>query len=351
PVTYIPYSGVRAPEFWRTMDEVSNVLPDFFANLKHATGEEGRDVYQAVELARLVTERGVDHLHAHFGTSATLVVRMASHFSEVPYTFTAHAKDIFHESVVREDLARKLREAATVVTVSDYNRIYLQEEYPQDARSIVRLYNGLDLEKFSYEESQETSGKPHVVAVGRFVEKKGFSDLLDAAAILKGRGSEVSFSLVGSGELEAELLEQRARLGLEEVVAMPGPMPQREVVSLVRGATVFAAPCVVGEDGNRDGLPTVLLEAMALGTPCVSTAVTGIPEVIRDGETGLIAAQHDPESLAGAIQKLISDAELRSHYSRAARELIESDFDITKNSASLREVFEGAAGSERRESA
>lgn len=342
PVNYVAYSGVRAPDFWRTMDEVSEVLPDFFSNLEHAKGEEGRDVYQAMEVARLAKERGIDHLHAHFGTSAAAVARMAARFSGVPYTFTAHAKDIFHESVEHEDLAGKLREAATVVTVSDYNIAYLQDEYGDSAASTVRLYNGLDLEKFSFGE-KEDSGNPHVVAVGRFVEKKGFSDLLEAAVILKERGSEMKFTFVGSGELEAELRAQRSRLGLEDDVAMPGPMPQRDVMEIVRGATIFAAPCVIGEDGNRDGLPTVLLEAMALGTPCISTDVTGIPEVVRDGETGVIVPQHDPDSLADALQNLADDAGLRERYSRAARELIESEFDIVRNAAALREIFAGAA--------
>ncbi|WP_119070340.1 glycosyltransferase family 4 protein [Rubrobacter indicoceani] len=343
PVTYIPYSGVRAPDFWRTIDRVADGLPDIFTDLGHAKGEEGRDVYQAVELARIVRERELDHIHAHFGTSAAAVARMAARFSGTSYTFTAHAKDIFHESVVHKDLARKLREAATVVTVSDYNLDYLKKEYGDDARSVVRLYNGLDLEKFFYERSSGPAGTPHIVAVGRMVEKKGFSDLLDAAAILKERGVRFQCSIVGSGELESELLAHRARLGLEDVVRMPGPLPQREVMALLRGASVFAAPCIVGEDGNRDGLPTVLLEAMSLGTPCISTDVTGIPEVVKDGETGEIVPRHDPAALARSIERFVSDVGLRERYARNARKLIERDFDIEKNAAILRRVFESAS--------
>lgn len=152
-------------------------------------------------------------------------------------------------------------------------------------------------------------------------------------------------SIVGSGDQEPELLARRARLGLEEVVSMPGPMPQRDVVELVRDATVFAAPCVEGDDGNRDGLPTVLLEAMALGTPCVSTAVTGIPEVVRHEETGLIARERDPESLADSIERLLGDRMLRASLARDARRLMEADFDIHRNAARLRGVFEEAVSS------
>lgn len=345
PVTYLQFSGVRAQGFWSTISAASDELPDLFSNLEAAKGEEGRDVYQAVVLAQLVHERGITNLHAHFGTSAASVTRLAARFSGVPYTFTAHAKDIFHESVVPEDLARKLREAARVVTVSDFNVRFLKEGYGPDAAGVTRLYNGLDLDRFSFTERSEKPGTPHVVGVGRLVEKKGFSDLLDAVANLRERGVVLRCSIVGSGDQEPELLARRARLGLEEVVSMPGPMPQREVVDLVRGATVFAAPCVEGDDGNRDGLPTVLLEAMALGTPCVSTAVTGIPEVVRHEETGLIARERDPRSLADSIERLLGDRMLRASLARNARRLMEADFDIHRNAARLRGVFEEAVSS------
>jgi colanic acid/amylovoran biosynthesis glycosyltransferase len=258
----------------------------------------------------------------------------------VPYTFTAHAKDIFHESANAADRRQKLADAAAVVTVSDYNCRYLAETFGEAAAGVRRIYNGLELADFVY-------GSPHqrsetVVAVGRLVEKKGFAGLVEACAVLARRGRRLRCLIVGEGELEGDLRRQIAAAGVDDVVELVGPRPQAEVIRIVRDAAVFAAPCVVGSDGNRDGLPTVLLEAMALGTPCVSTDVTGIPEVVRDGETGLIVPQHDPESLATALERLLDSPELRTKLAHEARALIEREFDIHRNTARMRKIFAAA---------
>jgi colanic acid/amylovoran biosynthesis glycosyltransferase len=153
---------------------------------------------------------------------------------------------------------------------------------------------------------------------------------------------EVRCRIFGLGEQEPDLRAAVERLGLGNRVRLPGPRPQGDLIKAVRRATVFAAPCVVGEDGNRDGLPTVLLEAMALGTPCVSTDVTGIPEVLRDGETGLMVPQRDPAALADAIERLLADPELRVGLAGRARRLVEAEFDVHRNAARLREAFQAA---------
>jgi glycosyltransferase involved in cell wall biosynthesis len=183
-----------------------------------------------------------------------------------------------------------------------------------------------------------------VVYVGRLVEKKGLADLIDACALLAGRGKTLECGIVGAGEMETELRERIARLGVGSTVRLLGPRPQAEVIRLIREASAVAAPCVIGEDGNRDGLPTVILEAMALGTPCVSTDVTGIPEVVRHGETGLIVPQHDPAALADALERFASDAALRVSLAVRARERIEDEFDIRRNAAKIRALFREAAG-------
>jgi glycosyltransferase involved in cell wall biosynthesis len=171
------------------------------------------------------------------------------------------------------------------------------------------------------------------------VEKKGFADLIDACAILANKGCDFHCEIIGTGELEDDLYAQIERLGLNDRVEMIGPRPQGEVIAHLQTAAVFAAPCVVGEDGNRDGLPTVLLEAMALGTPCIATDVTGIPEVLRDGETGLMVPQHDPARLADAIERLLNDRALGQRLATEARDLIEQSFDIHRNTAKLRALF------------
>src|SRR5437773_1032669 len=183
---------------------------------------------------------------------------------------------------------------------------------------------------------------PSIVAVGRLVEKKGFADLVEACALLQGRGAAFQCDIVGTGPLEPALAALILERQLQDHVRLVGPRPRSEVVALMRGAAVFAAPCVVGADGDRDGLPTVLVEAMALGTPCVSTDVTGIPELLAD-DCGIIVPQHDPANLAAALERLLSDSALRVRLATRARQRVESDFDIRCTAARLRTIFSEVA--------
>jgi len=338
PVHYLIAQNLTADELWGALQEASEVLPELWEKLEYTKGKEAVNVFRAVRLAKAVRERGITHLHAHFANAAATVARLAAHFAGVTYSVTAHAKDIFHEEVNEASLAQKLRDAAAVVTVSDFNVRDLERRFgPLNLR---RVYNGLDLAKFPFTSPLERPKT--IVAVGRLVEKKGFADLLNACALLAARGERFRCLVVGTGELAGALRRQVRALGLEGCVELVGPRPQGEVVSLIREASAFAAPCVVAEDGNRDGLPTVLLEAMALGTPCVSTDVTGIPEVLRHKETGLRVPQRDPVALADALARLLNDGALRARLARGARALIEREFDVTKNAARLRELFAAA---------
>ncbi|MGI8996552.1 MAG: glycosyltransferase family 4 protein [Pyrinomonadaceae bacterium] len=339
PVTYLPHMA-KTVDFWAALEAAGAVLPGFWEQLGDARGAEAHDVYQAALLAQMAHTKGIHHLHAHFASVATSVARLAARFACVPYTFTAHAKDIFHESVVPEELRRKLEEAAGVVTVSEFNVQFLSENYGAAAGRVERIYNGLDLDGFPYQAPGERL--PRIISVGRLVEKKGLEDLIEACAILAGRKADFTCQIIGTGELEDDLRRQIESSRLQSRVELAGPRPQSEVIELVQSAAVFAAPCVVGADGNRDGLPTVLLEAMALGAPCVSTDVTGIPEVLRDGETGLMIPQHDPASLADALERLLVNPTLRVQLAHAARRLMEAEFDVHRNAARVRDLFQRA---------
>lgn len=340
PVTYISAASPKVAHFWTALGEISRDLPDRWATFEYAHDEEARDVYQAILLAHAVREREITHLHAHFGTVATSVARLAAHFTGLPYSFTAHAKDIFHESVRPDDLYRKLKEARAVVTVSEYNLAYLRQTYGLVTRHTRRIYNGLDLTQYPY--SSPLNRLQKIVAVGRLVEKKGFEYLIDACALLAKQGRDFQAEIIGAGLLEADLHAQINRLGLDGRVKLLGPRPQKEVRRHVQEAAVFAAPCVVGQDGNRDGLPTVLFESMALGTPCISTDITGIPEIVRDGVTGLQVPQRDPVALAEALARLLDDSALRVQLAAKARQLVEAEFDIQRNTAHIREIFSAA---------
>lgn len=341
PVTYLPEKAAKTSEFWALMTDARRRLPDFWRKVEALEGVDVNDLAQAVELALLARERGIVHLHAHFGTLAATVTRLAAGLAGLDYSLTLHAKDIYHASVDPALLHEKLNDAVANVTVSDFNRRYLARTYPGVASTVKRIYNGLDLTRFEYAPPRPNSRE--ILAVGRLVEKKGFDVLVDACAILHERGVPFRCRIVGEGGQRANLQDRIDRLGLTRRVTLPGPQPHATLIDTFRQAAVVAAPCVIGADGDRDGLPTVLLEAMALGVPCVSTDVTGIPELVRDGQTGLCVPQRDPLGLADALARLLTDAAARERLSRNARALVEREFDVRRNTAELRELFDGCS--------
>lgn len=340
PVSYLPIAG-RTSQLWATLREASSVLPDGIApHLPDLLAADPTDAAQALELAMRVVARDIGHLHAHFGSVATTVARLAARLTGISYTFTAHAKDIFHEEVDHAEMRVKAAEAAAVVTVSDFNERWLHAAYGDDI-NVVRIYNGLDLDV--YTPAPDVRRLPVVVGVGRLVEKKGFRHLVDAVARLRHDGVEIGLELVGTGPEEAALRDQVTRLGLDSAVTFHGPLPQAATRDVVRRAAALAAPCVVGADGNRDGLPTVLLEGLALGTPVVATAVTGIPEAVVDGHTGLLVPEKDPDALAGALRRLLDDPQQATALAANGRRHVEAAFDVRSSTRRLLELYRTAA--------
>lgn len=303
---------------------------------------------KAEAMARDAQARGIAHFHAHFGSDTATVACLAARALGGTWSFTAHARDIYHTYVTPEADARmrraKLRGAAFVVTVSDYNARHLSALCPE-AR-IVRLYNGIDLAAFSpVEAAGQRPGQ--IIAVGRMVEKKGFGVLLDACALLRARGVPFSLSIVGSGPLEAELRAQRAALGLEGVVALEGPLPQEALIGMMGRAQLAVLPCVVTDSGDRDGLPTVLLEAMARGLPVVTTTVSGGPEIVEDGVTGRLCAPGDAAALADALADVLAMPERARRMGLAGRRRAERLFDLATNAGLLRALLRDPAGAAR----
>lgn len=341
PVTYLP-DHVKPSQLWDALRHGLDVLPRLSVNLAEVLALPVTEAGSAIQLAIAVRNLGITHLHAHFASMATDVARVAAHLSGTTYSFTAHAKDIFHESVDPAALSRKLADAAAVVTISDYNLRWLQSRYGAAAGRVVRIHNGLDLDRFPFTSPRQRP--PRIAAVGRLVEKKGFSHLVDALDLVVRENRHVRLDLVGSGDQEQALRAQVAALGLETHVRFHGAQPQWRVREIIGSAAALAAPCLVAADGNRDGLPTVLLEAMALGTPCVATPVTGIPEAVRHRDTGLLVPEADPLVLAASLLMLVGDPDLRCRLAEHGRALVEREFDARRSAARLREVFAQAAG-------
>ena len=341
PVFQIARAGSKASMVLKELREHGRVLPGLWDVVQNSHAE-AEDLLQAARLSRAIVDRGIIHMHAHFGTVATVVARLAARITGITYSFTAHAKDIFHEVVVEDVLRKKLADAAGIITVSQFNVEFLRNKYGEAAKHVRLIYNGLDLDEFRFEPGGERP--PLVLGVGRLVEKKGFGYLLDACALMKSRGVNFRCEIMGGGVLESSLEAQVQKLDLAGHVKLCGPKSQSDVKKRIREAALLAAPCVHAEDDDRDGLPTILLEAMALGTPCVSTPVTGIPEAIRHEDTGLMVAECDVTGLADACERLLADRSLSSQLTKNARRLIEDNFDIDKNSQEIRRFFAEMTG-------
>ncbi len=294
---------------------------------------------KASALALLARAKGVKHLHAHFGTGATTVAMLASRLTGIPYSFTAHAKDIYHESVDTVLLKEKILGARFVITVSEYNRRHLAELAGEDLKGkILRLYNGIDLTRFQSDPS--IYREPDLIlAVGRLVEKKGFHHLVQACRLLLDRGCPFQCLIVGDGPEHAPLAQQIIALGLQDRVGLVGPLSQEHVLDILKKATVMALPCVVSATGDRDGLPTVLLEALAMGLPVISTTLNGIPEIIEHGKTGLLVPPGDPVLLGQAIEEVLANLDFQERLAHEGRLKAEEAFDIQKNVLVLGDLF------------
>ena len=344
PVIHVPQAhSNRATALWQALRRGRRCGLNVDVLMDGEEDIDAADLEQALFLAAAVREQGIAHLHAHFGTLATSVARLAAKLAGISYSFTAHAKDIFHRDVEPAVLRRKLADAAAVVTVSEFNLRYLKTHFERAADAVKVVYNGIDLEHFRFNAPDQR--RPLILGVGRLVEKKGFDYLIEACAELAAQGRQFSCEIAGPGVLAAALQARIDALNLSDRVRLCGPLPQAELRTKLGQASVLAAPCVISADADRDGLPTILLEAMALGTPCVSTDVTGIPEVLRHNQTGLRVAQRDPQDLATACAALLADVDLRQRLATAARALVEKQFDIRRNSADLRRLFAAATSS------
>ena len=301
-----------------------------------------RLLFQSSVLQYHIESLGLKHLHAHFGSDATTVALLAGQLTQTPFSYTAHARDIYHTYVdlLCDNAMRRLKmeQAAFVATVSDYNKHHLDHLVPPVVRPrIHRLYNGIDLNLFR--PSERRREKSLFVAVGRLVEKKGFAHLVEACRRLKSDGRSFHCTIVGEGPERENLETAIGRAGLAGQVELAGAKPQEELLGIIAHATAVVLPCVVTPSGDRDGLPTVLLEALALGIPCVTTRVSGNPEIVDEGETGLIVSPENPTELAAAMMRFLDDPELSCAMARACRGKAEKDFDLKANVAKLKSHF------------
>ncbi|MHB8596412.1 MAG: glycosyltransferase family 4 protein [Ktedonobacteraceae bacterium] len=303
---------------------------------------------EATVLAKLLEQQNIRWLHAHFAHGPTTVADFVYLLTKIPFSFSAHAKDVYESSP--DLLIRKIRRAQFVATCTGASKCYLTglfdglPDAEQQQQKIHLVYHGVNTQQFSPDETNlrgdEVNRVPLILSVGRLVEKKGYQYLIMACKILIERGIQFHCAIYGSGPLQQDLQQQIAQLDLEEYVHLYGDRTQETLPAIYRGATLFVlAPCIA-QDGDRDGMPNVLLEAMATGLPVVSTPVGGIPELIEHERNGLLVPEKDALLLANALDHLLCDATLRNRLGKEARHFITAHFDAEQNLQRLLTCFQ-----------
>jgi glycosyltransferase involved in cell wall biosynthesis len=315
---------------------------------------------KAVEIGEHMARQGVGHVHAHWATYPTTAALVVSEVTGLPYSFTAHAGDV---TLFRTLLAEKIRRARFVVTCTDDLRADLGGFLPASARDKVHLnYHGVALERFALVERNGSRPHPTIVACGGLYKRKGFADVVEACRILRDRGRDFHCVIVGDGPQRPRLEAQIAQAALGHLVRLTGPAPHSEVVRYYREGDVFVLPCSeyrlkLGDPGVdlvkvleawfepaggtiKDGIPNVLVEAMATGLPVVTTAISGIPELVRDGSNGLFVTPGNIAQLADVLDRLLTDGALRRRLGQRAAEDVRTHFDRRRHMVSLVGIFE-----------
>lgn len=289
-----------------------------------------------------------DHIHAHWATYPSTAALFMAGSLDIGFSFTAHAHDIFvHDQLLKE----KIRRAAFVATISEFNRNLLVDRYKEVARGKIEIVHCgvtedvLQRKRSLFRNRQE--GRPaRILSIGRLDEIKGFPTLLDACQLLDEDGVSFTCDIVGDGPLRDRLEKQVRRRNLQHKVHLFGALPSGKVYRLMAGADMFVLACQQGPNGNMDGIPVVLMEAMSIGVPCISTRLSGIPELIEHERNGLLVDPGDSEGISTSIKRLLDDPELGMELAIAARKTVSRYFRADRETLKLRRLFASAAGAE-----
>jgi len=295
--------------------------------------------YEAVHLGPLLEKEGITALHAHFAGIATRTAWWIKRLFGIPYSFTGHANDIFVEKPdQRLPLEQLIQDAQFVATETEFSTQYLQSKFPQSAGKIHRVYNGLNLDPFRL--ADPGAGSVKMIAVGRLIPKKGFEVLVRACNILISKGLQLHCRIIGAGPEHVPLRQLIDQFALGKFVELTGPKAQPEIVELLAQSNLFVFPAVEDGAGDRDNLPTVIIEAMASGLPVVATGLGGIGEIVTHRVNGLIVPEGDAEALADAIAFLAEHADLRKSYGRNGLTVVKEKFRVETTVSGLIELFQ-----------
>jgi colanic acid/amylovoran biosynthesis glycosyltransferase len=291
---------------------------------------------EAVYLAKVMKERKIEHIHAHYASHSCTIALAASQLLHIPFSFTAHAYDIWLDQLM---LKEKLDKCQFAVTCSGYGKQFLLDTVDSNYEGKIHVvHHGVDPEAFTMPRAEKRA-EPTVVSVGRLHEQKGLPYLIEACHLLLKKGITFKCFIIGDGELKSELQQKITERGLENVVILTGSLDQHEVKNYYGMADLFVLPSVIAGNGDRDGIPNVLIEAMSMGLPVVSTTISGIPELVQNELTGLLVEPRDSESLANAMARLFQSSELRGRMGQRGRDYVRERFDINKNVKDLIDLF------------
>jgi len=276
-----------------------------------------------------LAQRGIGHLHAHFAHSPTSVAMFSSLLSGLPFSFTAHAKDIYTSDV--QQLREKLGMAAYAVTCTEYNRRHLMGLGQNGGTPIHRIYHGIDLSLFNNQSPRPTPAPPYrILSIARLTAKKGLPTVFQALARLQQEGMAFDYTLIGDGDDRNKTLGLIESLGLSARTRWLGTLPHDVVREHYRQSDLFVLGCEIAANGDRDGIPNVLVESLAMGVPVVATRVSAIPEIITPGETGLLVEPGRPDRMASAMTQALTDHELRRRLIAAGHQRVQASFDNIK---------------------
>ena len=292
---------------------------------------------EAVYLAKSMEEQEITHIHAHFTINAASIALILSRLLGVTFSFTAHNIFFTDRLLLRE----KVEQAQFIVAISEFSRQYLNDLVPDNhLDKIFIVHCGLSPESFAPPQSEPENDVPMIVFVAQLVERKGAPYLVEACKILAERDAHFHCVIIGGGAQETMLEQLIEHYDLDGQVELKGALFQEELKDYLDRADIFVLPCITTADGDIDGVPVSLMEAMAMQIPVISTDVSGIPELIQDNEEGLLVPEKNTEALADAIQKLLDDKAFREKLGQNARRKIIEEFDIDKNARQLASLFE-----------
>ncbi|OHB69691.1 MAG: hypothetical protein A2W23_10185 [Planctomycetes bacterium RBG_16_43_13] len=296
---------------------------------------------------QLVSCLDADLVHVHFAAKPAEVALNILKKIGIPYIITAHAYDIFISPDV-EELRAKFSAAEKVITVSQFNRKYLLDLLGQEFSEKIEVqYLGIDLNKFKFIE-RGTGGKVAIIFIGRLVEKKGVLDAIEAIHYIIEKHPAVELRIIGEGPQKEEALRKVEEFKIIENVKFLGSLTEDKVTEEMERADIFFLPSVTAPDGDREGLPVVVLEAQAVGLPVVSTRHTGIPEAVLDKETGYLLEEHDTNGMAGRLCELIENPDLRNQMGIAGRKVVEARHELSKEIDRLERLIKEIVQSDKR---